>query len=115
MSPPPALKTRSLSFGSTIRFAKKNGRHTIIWLRSRSSKVLPPSSDTNSALREHSTTAYTRLWSDGAIATATRPHGLAGRPFAVDASSEDHVAPASFETKSPLPLAAAGESPPERK
>src|SRR5690348_10369839 len=49
---------------------------------------------------------------DGAIATSTRPHGAAGRPFAV--LIDVHVLPPSVDRWSPEPLVAVGPSPPER-
>src|SRR4051812_5898764 len=52
---------------------------------------------------------------DGATLTATRPHGFDGRPDADLSSSDCHVVPPSVDLKRPLPLAASGPSPPERK
>src|SRR5215470_5997819 len=49
---------------------------------------------------------------DGAIATSTRPHGAAGRPFEV--LIDVHVLPPSVERWRPEPLVAVGPSPPER-
>src|SRR3989441_11232134 len=49
---------------------------------------------------------------DGATATATRPHGLDGSPFALLSSVQD--APPSLLLNRPLPLGAVGPSPPER-
>src|SRR6476661_1301919 len=85
------------------------------WLRSRSTNVLPRSSDTNRAPRCDSMTAYTRAGFEGAMTTADRPHGLAGNPLAVEASRSCHEWPPSSVTRSPLPLGTSGESPPERK
>src|SRR5262245_31807075 len=59
--------------------------------------------------------AYTTFGSEGAIATAMRPHGAGGSPFAVCSSSCCHVAPPSVVVKSPEPETAFGPSPPERK
>src|SRR5205809_7434928 len=56
--------------------------------------------------------AYTTLGLDGATATATRPHGLDGSPFALLSSVQD--APPSLLLNRPLPLGALGPSPPER-
>src|SRR6266581_5672303 len=56
--------------------------------------------------------AYTTLGLDGATATATRPHGLDGSPFALLSSVQD--APPSLLLNRPLPLGASGPSPPER-
>src|SRR6266481_5531703 len=95
--------------------AKKNGRQTIQLLRSRSSHVLPPSSERNSALRVDSIIAYTTFGFDGAIVTAMRPHGFAGSPLALFSSNSFQVAPPSVVWKNPLPLAAVAFSPPERK
>src|SRR6185436_5514591 len=50
----------------------------------------------------------------GAIATSTRPHGVAGRPLLADAVSAVQVRPPSVERCRPEPLAASGPSPPER-
>src|ERR1019366_9405826 len=58
--------------------------------------------------------AYTIFGFDGATVTATRPHGFAGSPVALLASSEDHVAPPSVLLNRPLALGASGPSPPER-
>src|SRR5215831_18683988 len=58
--------------------------------------------------------AYTTSGFDGATATATRPHGFAGNPFALDGSSAVHVAPPSVLLNNPLALGASGPSPPER-
>src|SRR6266550_2655347 len=52
---------------------------------------------------------------DGATVTAMRPHGFFGRPAADLSSSDCQVAPPSVDLKRPLPLAASGPSPPERK
>src|SRR2546425_9786850 len=49
---------------------------------------------------------------DGATATATRPHGLDGSPFALLSSVQD--APPSLLLNRPLPLGAVGPLPPER-
>src|SRR5256712_12798949 len=57
-------------------------------------------------------TAYTTSGLDGARATATRPHGLDGSPFALLSSVQD--APPSLLLNRPLPLGAVGPSPPER-
>src|SRR5215471_1086215 len=57
--------------------------------------------------------AYTTSGFDGATATATRPHGFAGSPFAL-VSSAAHVVPPSVLLNSPLALGASGPSPPER-
>src|SRR5215472_18275694 len=59
--------------------------------------------------------AYTTLGFDGATATATRPHGFAGSPFALDVSNAVHVVPPSVLLNSPLALGLSGPSPPERK
>src|SRR5438105_7528931 len=48
------------------------------------------------------------------MATATRPHGLGGNPFARRSSSSVHVVPRSALLNRPLPLGAPGSSPPER-
>src|SRR6266700_6707248 len=56
--------------------------------------------------------AYTTLGLDGATATATRPHGLDGSPFAL--LSSVHDAPPSPLLNRPLPLGALAPSPPER-
>src|SRR6478672_7215294 len=58
--------------------------------------------------------AYTTFGLDGATVTHTRPHGFAGRPFADAAVRSCHVSPPSSLLNRPLPLAAAGPSPPER-
>ncbi len=55
------------------------------------------------------------LGSDGAMLTASRPHGPFGRPGAVEAFSGDHVVPPSRVTNMALPEGASGLSPPERK
>src|SRR4030095_416883 len=52
------------------------------WLRSRSSQVLPPSSERKSAERVLSIKAYTISGFDGAIATARRPQRAGGNPCA---------------------------------
>jgi hypothetical protein len=52
---------------------------------------------------------------DGATVTATRPHGLAGRPFADLSSRAVQVVPPSVLLKRPLALGLSGVSPPERK
>src|SRR5258708_22713077 len=83
-------------------------------LRSRSSQVLPPSSERKNALRVDSIKAYTTFGFDGAIVTATRPQGFAGSPLALFSSNSFHVAPPSVLWKKPLPLAAVAFSPPER-
>src|SRR6266481_3287632 len=93
--------------------AKKHGRHTIQLLRSRSSHVLPPSSERKRALRVDSIIAYTTFGFAGAIVTATRPQGFAGSPFALFSSSSFQVLPPSVVWKKPLPLGALGFSPPE--
>src|SRR5260221_4534557 len=49
------------------------------------------------------------------MARAVRPHGLAGSPAAVEASRWRNDLPPSSVTKSPLPLTASDDSPPERK
>src|SRR5712691_1000410 len=59
--------------------------------------------------------AYTTFGFDGAMVTATRPQGFAGSPLALLSSSSFQVVPPSAVWKKPLPLAAAGLSPPERK
>ena len=51
---------------------------------------------------------------DGATVTATRPHGLEGRPGADLSSSEVQVAPPSVDFIRALPLGAFGPSPPLR-
>src|SRR5712692_7612538 len=51
---------------------------------------------------------------EGAIVTAIRPQGFAGNPLALFSSSSCHVVPPSAVLKTPLPLVAAGPSPPER-
>src|SRR3989442_10885508 len=56
--------------------------------------------------------AYTTFGLDGATATATRPHGLDGSPFALLSSVQD--VPPSVLLNRPLPLGAVGPSPPER-
>src|SRR5712691_1783096 len=86
------------------------------WLRSRASQGCPPSSERYSAFLggAASMNAYTTFACDGATATATRPHGLAGKPAALWASSSVHDAPPSVLLKRPLPLGASGPSPPER-
>src|SRR5260370_7366905 len=84
-------------------------------VRSRSSQVLPPSSERNRALRVDSIIAYTTFGFDGAIVTATRPHGFAGSPLALFSSSSFQVAPPSVVWKNPLPLGAGAFSPPDRK
>src|SRR5712691_9304944 len=86
------------------------------WLRSRASQGCPPSSERYSAFLggAASMNAYTTFACDGATATATRPHGLAGSPAALLASSSVHDAPPSVLLKRPLPLGASGPSPPER-
>ena len=58
--------------------------------------------------------AYTTFGFDGATLTAMRPHGFDGRPWALLSSSSVHDAPPSVLLNRPLPLAAAGPSPPER-
>src|SRR4051812_46166024 len=88
----------------------------MFWLRSSAAHVLPPSSERYRPFfgGAASTTAYTTSGFDGATATATRPHGLGGRPFAVLPSSSAHVVPPSVDLNRPLPLAASGPSPPDR-
>src|SRR5512147_3091408 len=88
----------------------------MFWLRSRSSHVLPPSSERYRPLSggTASTNAYTTFGFDGATSTATRPHGPCGRPFALEASSRVHVAPPSVLFINALPLGASGPSPPDR-
>src|ERR1700674_85521 len=51
---------------------------------------------------------------DGAMVTAMRPHGFAGRPLALFSSSSFQLAPPSAVWKKPLPLAAVEFSPPDR-
>src|SRR5215469_560939 len=51
---------------------------------------------------------------EGAMVTATRPHGFEGRPLALFSSRSVQFAPPSVLTKRPLPLGDAGVSPPER-
>src|SRR6267143_2029089 len=58
--------------------------------------------------------AYTTLGLDGAAVTATRPHGFAGRPWAVDSLRSLHVVPPSVLLNNPLALAAVSPSPPDR-
>src|SRR5439155_13761967 len=58
--------------------------------------------------------AYTTFGFDGATLTAMRPHGFDGRPWALLSSSSVHDAPPSVLLNRPLPLVAAGPSPPER-
>src|SRR5260370_1227895 len=59
--------------------------------------------------------AYTTFGFDGAMVTATRPQGFAGSPLALLSSSSFQVVPPSAVWKKPLPLGAAGLSPPGRK
>src|SRR6266550_2144236 len=58
--------------------------------------------------------AYTTSGFDGATVTATRPHGFAGSPFAVDSFRSLQVAPPSVLLNNPLALGAVSPSPPER-
>src|SRR6267378_7926476 len=51
---------------------------------------------------------------DGATVTATRPHGFAGSPLALEALRSLHVAPPSVLLNKPLALGAFSRSPPER-
>ena len=48
------------------------------------------------------------------MTTSTRPQGLEGKPALVFSVSSVQVLPPSPERKRPLPLGAAGPSPPER-
>src|SRR2546425_2039412 len=86
------------------------------WLRSSACQVRSPSSDRYSPFFGPSAwmNAYPTLGFEGATATATRPHGLVGRPLALWASSSVHDAPPSVVLNRPLPLGALGPSPPER-
>src|SRR3954463_3011934 len=88
----------------------------MFWLRSFLAHVAPPSSERYrpSVGCVASMTAYTTRGFDGATATATRPHGLAGRPAFLSAVSSVHVAPPSVLLNMPLPLGAVGPLPPER-
>src|SRR5690349_11210795 len=58
--------------------------------------------------------AYTTFGFDGATATATRPHGPAGKPAALFASSCFQLAPPSVLLNRPLALGTSGPSPPDR-
>src|SRR5712691_4159624 len=86
------------------------------WLRSSACQVRPAPAHQHSPFVGTSAamTAYTTLGFEGATATATRPHGLVGRPLALWASSSVHDAPPSVVLNRPLPLGALGPSPPER-
>src|SRR5215831_7798329 len=88
----------------------------MFWLRSRSCHVTPPSSERYRPLSggTASMNAYTTFGFDGATATATRPHGLAGRPLAVASANGDHVVPPSVLLNNPLALGLSGPSPPDR-
>ena len=87
----------------------------MFWLRSSICQVLPASFDRYSAFSggTASMNAYTTSGLEGATATATRPHGLGGRP-AAPAGSSVHVAPPSVLLNSPDALGAVALSPPER-
>src|SRR6266576_3042908 len=87
----------------------------MFWLRSSICHVLPASLDRYSALSggTASMNAYTTSGFDGATVTATRPHGLAGRPVA-PAGSSLQVAPPSVLLNSPEALGAVALSPPDR-
>src|SRR5690606_14875025 len=112
--PRSGLNSRSGLVGSTIRLAKYNGRHTIIWLLSRASQVWPPSSERYSAESVDSINAYTIFGSDGAIASAIRPYGFSGRPALAPGVNSVQCAPPSREWNRPLPDGASADSPPER-
>src|SRR5882672_5507343 len=85
-------------------------------LRSTICHVLPPFSERYSAFcgGTASMKAYTISGLDGATLTATRPHGLDGKPEAPAELSSAHVAPPSVLLNSPEPLGAVALSPPER-
>src|SRR5665213_1016598 len=51
---------------------------------------------------------------EGAMVTASRPHGPLGRPLAPSACSSLQLAPPSMVTKRPLPDGASAFSPPDR-
>src|SRR5207248_10711437 len=55
-----------------------------------------------------------RLGFDGAIATASRPYGLFGKPLFASVVISVQVAPPSAERYKPLPDGLSGPSPPER-
>src|ERR1041384_8027137 len=88
----------------------------MFWLRSSICPVLPPLSERYSAFSggTASTNAYTMSGFDGATATATRPHGLGGRPEPVDAVKSVHVAPPSVLLNRLDAPGAVALSPPER-
>src|SRR6266850_8420445 len=88
----------------------------MFWLRSSICHVLPPFSERYSAFcgGTASMNAYTTSGLDGATVTATRPHGLGGRPEAAALVSSVHVAPPSVLLNRPEPLGAVALSPPER-
>src|ERR1700752_232006 len=87
----------------------------MFWLRSSICHVLPASFDRYRAFSggTASMKAYTISGFEGATVTATRPHGLVGRP-AGPAGSSVHVAPPSVVLNSPDALGAVALSPPER-
>src|SRR6267378_5005374 len=92
----------------------------MFWLRSSACQVRPPSSERYSPFLGGSASmnAYTTSGLEGATATATRPHGLAGNPAAPGegggACSSVQVAPPSLLLNKPEPLGAPGPSPPDR-
>src|SRR2546421_4615509 len=88
----------------------------MFWLRSSAVHVLPPSSDRYNPFfgGSASMNAYTTSGFEGATATAMRPNGFAGSPFAFASVSSVQFTPPSVLLNKPLPLDAPGPSPPER-
>src|SRR6185369_5255825 len=88
--------------------------HTMNWLLSRLSQVLPPSSERYNAESVDSTNEYTTCGFDGAIVTAMRPYGFCGKPLFAPSVTSVHDLPPSAERYRPLPDLAVADSPPER-